>query len=181
MIKVKIDDTIIDIIDKIEDQKTQEVILDFPLGHPILHNYISLKILKSKVWEKKLIIATRDRIWKNIWKRLGIEYSIIKDNNFLEEDSKGELMNHNFTFWEYFKFQIHSYLQEIKNTLDTNKKLNSLWKYSRIYHEKTSVHIFLWALLLSVIIFLFICELIEAFHLCEIISNKVNIKEFLLL
>jgi hypothetical protein len=49
MIKVKIDDTIIDIIDKIQGEKAAEIILDFPLGHPILHNYISLKILKSKV------------------------------------------------------------------------------------------------------------------------------------
>ena len=78
MIKVKIDDTIIDIIDKIQGEKAPEIILDFPLGHPILHNYISLKILKSKVWGKKLIIATNDMIGKKIWKRLWIEYSIIK-------------------------------------------------------------------------------------------------------
>jgi hypothetical protein len=156
MIKVKIDDTIIDIIDKIEGRKTSDIILDFPLGHPILHNYISLKILKSKVGDKKLIIATNDRIGKKIGKRLWIEYSSIKDHNFLKEDSKGKLMEHNFTFWEYFKFQIHSYKKEISHSLDANKKLNSLWKYSRIYQEKTSIHIFLWALLLSILVFLFI-------------------------
>lgn len=156
MIQVKVDDTIIDIIDKMNAQKVWDIILDFPLGHPILHNYISLKILKLKVWEKKLIIATSDRIGKKIWKWLWIEYSVIKDHDFLQEDSKWKLMEHNFTFWEYFKFQIHSYWKEIKSTLDTNKQLNSLWKYSRIYQEKTSIHIFLWALLISILIFLFI-------------------------
>ena len=156
MIQVKIDDTIVDIIDKITAQKTGDIILDFPLGHPVLHNYISLKILKSQVAGKKLIIATSDRIGKKIWTRLGIEYSLIKDRDFLQEDSKGKLMEHNFTFWEYFKFQIHSYGQEIKRGLDTNKKLNSLGRYSHIYQEKTSIHIFLWALIISLLIFLFI-------------------------
>jgi hypothetical protein len=66
MIQVKIDDTIVDIIDKITAQKTGDIILDFPLGHPVLHNYISLKILKSQVAGKKLIIATSDRIGKKI-------------------------------------------------------------------------------------------------------------------
>jgi hypothetical protein len=65
-------------------------------------------------------------------------------------------MEHNFTFWEYFKFQINSYRKEIKNSLDTNKKLNSLTKYSRKYQEKTSIHIFIWALAISILIFLFI-------------------------
>lgn len=156
MIKVKIDDTIIDIIDKIEAENTSDIILDFPLGHPILHNYISLKILKSKVWDKKLIIATSDRVWKKIGKRLWIEYSSVKDQGFLSDDATWKLMEHNFTFWEYFKFQVWTYKKEITRSLDTNKKLNSLWKYSRIYQEKTSIHIFLWAFLLSLFVFLFI-------------------------
>ncbi len=156
MIKIKINDTIIDIIDKINTQKTWDIVLDFPLWHPTLHNYISLKILKSKVWDRKLIIATNDRIWKKIGKRLGIEYSLIKNKDFLEEKSQEKLMQHNFTFWEYFKFQIKSYKQELLSSLDANKKLNSLWKYSRIYQEKTSIHIFIWALLLSLVIFLFV-------------------------
>lgn len=156
MIKIKISDTIVDIIDKIDLQHQWDIILDFPLWHPILHNYISLKILKSKVWNKKLIIATSDKIWKKIWKRLWIEYSVVKDNDFLQDQSNSWLMGHNFTFWEYFRFQVSSYKKEFINALETNKKLNTLWKYSRIYQEKTSVHIFLWALAISFIIFMFI-------------------------
>ncbi|MDR2640279.1 MAG: hypothetical protein LBC61_02915 [Candidatus Peribacteria bacterium] len=48
MIKVNKNDSIVDIIIKIKNSKEKEVILEFPFGHPVLHNYISLKILKTK-------------------------------------------------------------------------------------------------------------------------------------
>jgi hypothetical protein len=70
MIQIKIDDSIIDIIDKIEAQTQEDVILDIPLGHPILHNYVSLKILKSKVKERRLVIVTNDRLGRKIGKSL---------------------------------------------------------------------------------------------------------------
>lgn len=156
MIKIKIDDTIVDIVEKIESQKHWDIILDFPLGHPILHNYISLKILKSKAQNKKLIIATNDRIGKKIGKQLGIEYSSVKDSTFIEKWSKNTILQHNFTFWEYFKFQIRSYIRELRFFLSTNKKLNSLSRYSHVYQEKTSLHIFLWLLIFSLLLFIFI-------------------------
>jgi hypothetical protein len=48
MIKINKNDSIIDIIIKINNCKKNEIILDFPFGHPIIHNYTSLKILKNK-------------------------------------------------------------------------------------------------------------------------------------
>ncbi len=158
MIHITIQDTIVDIIEKIESHPQWDIVLDIPLGHPILHNYLSLKILKSKVGkDKKLIIATSDRIGKRIGKRLGIEYSLIKDGKFIEQaENKESILQHNFTFWEYFKYQIRQYISELKNMLDTNKKLNSLGKYSRIYQEKTSLHIFVWWLVFSILLFLFV-------------------------
>lgn len=156
MIKIKINDTIVDIVEKIEAQKQGDIVLDFPLWHPILHSYISLKILKSKVKKRKLIIATNDKIGKRIGKKLWIEYSYIKDSSFLEENSQNTLLQHNFTFWEYFKFQVRSYFHELRWYIQTNKKINTLSKYSHMYHEKTSVHIFLSVLLFSFFLFLFI-------------------------
>lgn len=157
MIQVKIHDTIVDIIEKIEAQPTGDVVLDISLGHPILHNYLSLKILKSKVWDnRKLIIATSDRIGKKIGKQLDIEYSLIKDKNFIEKESKTSLLHHNYTFWEYLKFQLKSYFREFRWMLERNKKLNSLWKYSRMYQEKTSLHIFIGFLVFSLAVFMFI-------------------------
>lgn len=156
MITIQADDTIVDIIDKIETESSDEIILDFPLWHPILHNYISLKILKSKVGDKKLIIATNDRIGRRIGKRLWIEYSLIKDSAFIKDSTQNVLMKHNFTFFEYLRFQIYSYLREIKSALETNKKLNSLWKYSKLYQEQTGIHVFIWALFSSILLLAFV-------------------------
>lgn len=156
MIHIQIHDTIVDIVEKIESQTSWDIILDFPLWHPILHNYISLKILKSKAWDRKFIIATNDKIGKKIGRQLWIEYSIVKDSKFYETNLKNKLMEHNFTFWEYFKFQVRSYIWELRSLLHTNKKINSLTKYSQKYNEKPSTYIFIWWLLLSIILFLFI-------------------------
>ncbi|NDK09470.1 hypothetical protein GW846_01690 [Candidatus Gracilibacteria bacterium] len=156
MIHVKSEDTIIDIVEKIQAQQNGDIVLDFPLGHPILHNYISLKILKSKVGDRKLIIATNDRIGRKIGKQLGIEYSVIKDSAFIKQSTGDKLMQHNFTFIEYLKFQLKSYFTELKHSFESNKKLNSLGKYSRIYNEKTGVGLFLGAFLISLLLFVFI-------------------------
>jgi hypothetical protein len=48
MIKVLQEDTIIDVVNKINESKDKEILLEFPFGHQILHNYLSLKIVKNK-------------------------------------------------------------------------------------------------------------------------------------
>ena len=48
MIKILAQDTIVDVVNKINNCEDKEIILEFPFSHPILHNYMSLKILKSK-------------------------------------------------------------------------------------------------------------------------------------
>jgi len=67
---VKHTDTLVDIIEKIAKVKEKEVILNFPAGHSILHNYLSLKILKSKSEGKVLIITTSDIIASKVGKKL---------------------------------------------------------------------------------------------------------------
>lgn len=156
MIHIKIDDTIVDIVDKMELEKSWEIILDFPLWHPILHNYISLKIIKSKAKDKKLIIATSDKIGKKIWKQIGIEYSVIKSKGFIEKASTESLLGHNYTFWEYLKFQISWYKSEFFSNIQTHKKFHTLWKYSRASYEKTWVTLFMLWLITSLTVFLFI-------------------------
>ena len=47
MIKVNNNDSIIDIIQQIQKEKKDEIIIEFPFWHPILHNYLSLKILNN--------------------------------------------------------------------------------------------------------------------------------------
>jgi len=156
MIHIKIDDTIVDIVDKMSKVQDSDIILDFPLWHPILHNYISLKILKSKAGNKNLIIATSDKIWKKIWKKLWIQYSVVKSKKFIENRSQENLLGYNYTFWEYLKFQISSYKNEVIENIQNHKQLHTLWKYSRASYEKVPVTFFIAWFLLSLILFLFI-------------------------
>jgi len=78
MIKIHKKDSIIDIIIKINHSTDDKIILDFPFGHPILHNKTSLKILKNNVNNrrtigtkyKELIIITSDATAKKIGQKL---------------------------------------------------------------------------------------------------------------
>jgi hypothetical protein len=66
MIKIFEKDTIIDIVNKILECNENELLLDFPKNHPILHNYMSLKILKNKAGNKRITILCRDIVSKKI-------------------------------------------------------------------------------------------------------------------
>jgi len=153
MIHIQKNDTIIDIIESIENDSSKRVILDFPIGHPVLHNYISLKILKSKAKGKTLVIATSDNVWKKIGKSLWIEYSSVKNNNFIQS-SQSDLIKHNYSFGEYFKYQISQYISEFKNALQNHKKLNSISHYSRKYRDNNMLHVFLIFLMFSIFLFM---------------------------
>jgi len=156
MIQIKIDDTIVDIVDKMELEKSKEIILVFPLWHPILHNYISLKIIKSKAKNRKLIIATNDTLGKKIGKKIGITYSTVKSKSFLKDASSQSLLGHNYTFLEYLKYQLKSYKSELFYSFQNQKKFHSIWKYSRASYEKVWVSLFLLWLIVSISLFCFI-------------------------
>ncbi|MEA3386933.1 MAG: hypothetical protein U9Q66_00630 [Patescibacteria group bacterium] len=66
MIKVYDSETITEIIKKIIDCDDNEIIIDFPFNHPILHNYIFLKMIKAKAENKRVTIVTNDIISRNI-------------------------------------------------------------------------------------------------------------------
>ena len=46
MIKIDKKDTIIDILTKMKEETGDDMIIAFPFWHPVLHNYLSLKIIK---------------------------------------------------------------------------------------------------------------------------------------
>jgi len=70
MIKIKKSDTLIDVIEKIQSVEGNHIVLKFPVGHSILHNYLSLKIIKSKSSPKSITIITADLISRKIGKKL---------------------------------------------------------------------------------------------------------------
>ena len=75
MIKIKVSDSLVDIIAKIKDCDDKNIIIEFPFWHPVMHNYLSLKILKNKSEKKSLTIVTSDITSKKIWTPLWIKYS----------------------------------------------------------------------------------------------------------
>ena len=124
MIKIKNTDTLIDIIQKIVNSDEHEIILNFPFWHPVLHNYLSLKMLKSKAKGKRITILTTDLASKRIWEKLWFYYSIIKDKDFFEnKDLSQEILKKNFTFWQYFIFELKKIFKKTKEFF---------FKYTRI-------------------------------------------------
>ena len=157
MIKISRQDTIVDIVQKIDDSKQKDIVLDFPTWHPILHNQLSLKIIKNKAWKRKLLILSSDLTSRKIWKNLWIKYSIIKDKKFIEEWQKSEdLMKHNFTFFEYLSFEVKHLYQNILTSLARNKNISSINKYYNKYNKAYNMSWFFWWLAISLVLLIFI-------------------------
>ena len=177
MIKIRELDTIIDVVNKINECKDDEIILNFPFGHPILHNYLSLKILKNKAWNKRITILTNDIASKKIWKSLWINYSILKDADFFKEKTlKQEFLKHNFTFFEYFIFEIKKYTKRFIKYLQNKTWVKPLKYYSPEERVRKSWIMFLaiW-LLMSIWMLLFIFYFAVSKTYVEIIP-KIDIR-----
>lgn len=153
MIKVNSTDSIIDIIQKIQKEKKDEIIIEFPFWHPILHNYLSLKILRNKTWSKSLTIITKDLTCRKIWKKLWINFSIINDDKFSEVSWKAKIIDHNLTFFEYLIFEIKNYLKIFLYYISKNSKIDEFRKYSQQYYQKSWVWVFILIFLLSIFVF----------------------------
>ncbi|MFK7780443.1 MAG: hypothetical protein QM490_04910 [Candidatus Gracilibacteria bacterium] len=147
MIKINKKDSIIDIIIKINNCKQKEVVLDFPFGHPIIHNYTSLKILKNKSGKKDLIIVTSDKTAKKIGKKLGIKYSKI---------GQADLLEYNYTFLEYSKYLFKRYIKEFFQLFSDNTP-NIIFDYHKKYASGNSkIGFFMLGLVASILLFIFI-------------------------
>lgn len=148
MIKVSKEDSIIDIIIKIKHVEGNEIVLEFPFGHPLLHNYTSLRILKTNSWVKELVIITSDITAKKIGRKLWIKYTLINNSDLIE---------HNYSFIEYLKFIIKNYWREIKGVFKKNK-LEELYSpyFQNKKEQKTKIGIFFITLLVSIGLFVFV-------------------------
>jgi len=150
MIKIKKSDSIIDIINKITNSTDKSIILEFPFWHLILHNYLSLKILKNKADRKDLIIVTSDLTSKKIWEPLWIKYTIIKKPEFIKEKN---ILKYNYSFFEYFRFEVKKHILELKSLVSKNKQLNKIKKYKS---NHSWLGFFILTLWISILLLLFI-------------------------
>lgn len=159
MIKIYDSETITEIIRKIIECEDNEIIMDFPFNHPILHNYIFLKMIKAKAGNKRVTIVTNDIVSRNIWKPLWINYSIIKDKDFFEEKKiSTNLLKHNYTFFEYLIFEIRKYFRKIVNSifwLNAVKQIKYKSKYYKV-QKGWPLFLFFWLFIsISMLIFIF--------------------------
>lgn len=177
MIKVQTSDTIVDVVNKINHCKDEELLLEFPFWHSILNNYMSLKILKNKAGEKRITILTHDLLSKKIGAPLGINYSLVKDSEFHKDKNfKQELLKHNFSFFEYFVFVMKKYFARFLQFLWKKTGINSL-KYYNPYNKVRKTWVFfliLWlATSIGMLFFIFYFAVSKTF--IEIIP-EINIK-----
>jgi len=143
IIKVIEGDSIMDIVSKILSVKWDEINLDFPFWHPVLHNYLSLKILKNKTEWKRVIIITNDIASKQVWKPLWFEY-IIKAHKKISENPrelKERLWNR-----EYLKLLIKDKKEKIIEFIDEKTINNSKYSSKNKIRKRWIIIILSWIL-----------------------------------
>ncbi|NVP17569.1 hypothetical protein HUU51_02520 [Candidatus Gracilibacteria bacterium] len=145
MIKVHKNDSIVDIIIKIKNNNEKELIMEFPFGHPVLHNYTSLKIIKTKAAKRELIIITNDKTARKIGKTLGIKYSLT-DNP--------DLVEYNYSFFEYFLYTFKSYFKEIVDIFLKKDEDSIIKKYKK--YSNGGIGYFISFIFISIFLFIFI-------------------------
>ena len=138
MIKIKKDDSLTKVIKKIKLEDSKEVFLEFPVWHWVIHDFNSLKILKSTFKNKKLVFVSKDITAKRYFTKLWLHFSLIKDENYLKKnlEKKNNLLKANTSFREYFIYEVQKkgtqIQQKIKKTAErttkkTIPKKNSHW------------------------------------------------------
>lgn len=147
MIEIHSQDNIIDIVEKIEENNSQELILFFPVWHPILHNHLSLKIIQSKSKNKNITIHTNDVVWKKICKNIGIH---INKHDINRNSAFPNIMNHNFTIKEYFFYILWQYRKKTIDLIINHKKIHQITNYSQNHGKsfKVFIIIFIFSLVL---------------------------------
>ncbi len=168
MIKIQKNDSILDILDKISNSKDPQIILEFPFWHPVLHNYLSLKVLKNKAENKNLIIHTNDKTSRKIGKSLWIKYQNNVNEVNQNNSSKSDLQK-NYTFIEYGLFEIKKFLWLVRWNIQQDKKVNSLRYYSNKHKTINKT-------ILIVFLFSFICILLILIYIYYFAINKTIIE-----
>ncbi len=173
MIKIEKEDSIVDILKKINKEKSNDIILDFPFWHPVLHNHLSLKIIQTKTRNKKLSIISNDKTAKKISKLLWIKFIKTKNNNKDKDVKNTEfILKKNYSFIEYAKYEINNFFWKISNlikkNIKNNKKINTIFYLKNKYWNSNRNTIWYFILILT---FIFILLL----YIYYIAINKTSI------
>ena len=156
MIIIKKTDNIFDIINKIKKYNTDKksIVISFPFWHDVLYNKIDLKSIKQST-TKKIVIKTNDILSKKIWKQLWIKYNIT-DTDKLPLNKK-DLIKYNYSFYEYFIYEIKFIFNKFLSLLFGNKKnIDPRKQFLKHYKQKSHLTIFIIILIITISIFSYI-------------------------
>lgn len=157
MIRIETHDTILDIVAKMNSSTKEEILLEFPFGHPVLHNHLFLQILKAEAGTKRLTIITTDILSRKIWSKLWIRYVINEEQeNYVKKQWKRHILKHNFTFFEYFIFETKRFFRSLWKKIWAHELKNIKYSATKNNLKYPWVSLLLMGLFASFVLLIFI-------------------------
>jgi hypothetical protein len=154
-IKINDNDSIVDIISKIESitEKSDHIYLEVD-DNINVKNFLNLKFLVHRFYWKKINIITSNKDFKKIWEKLGIKYFLKNENIEFEENfSKTNILRYNFTFFEYLLYEIKKTFFHIWFTL---KNKTFKYKNKQVVKDYNLFFLIIWIIIsLSLLAFIF--------------------------
>ncbi len=126
------------------------------VGHTALHQYFSLKFLLSRFPSKKFQIVSSDKDLRRIGEGLGIRFFSKSDNiEFEESYSKEHILRHNFTFFEYFLYEIRKVVYRMAYMFEKKRSRHHTYKNASFLAD-SNVFLLFAGLVLSISLLIFI-------------------------
>ena len=124
MIRVKKSHTLLQLMKKVQKEKSSEIFLDFPIGHHILHDYNALCILKKMRSDTELVVITKDLSATHYLKKAWIKYTLIRDEQFLKKNilQNQDLLKNNTGFFEYLFFFLKKQKERLLQSVKEKKQ-----------------------------------------------------------
>lgn len=127
------------------------------VGKTALHQYFTLKFLLSKFPTKKFQIISTDKDLRRIGEGLGIRFFSKSDNiEFEESYSKEHILRHNFTFLEYFLYEVRKVFFRLAYLFEKRRSRHHTFKNSSFLADSNVFLLFVGLVLsISLLVFIF--------------------------
>ena len=149
-------DDIARIFARISESSDREITLESP-NRSIVYAPFVLRLILARFPDKRFTLVTADSDLRRIAELLGIRvYTRNESREFEDEFSKSNILRHNFTFLEYFWYEIRKLFSKIRFTLERRQKKNLRFRSNKILAETNLILLVMGVILsLSLLIFIF--------------------------
>ncbi len=139
---------------RVGDSKDAIITLELE-GRGLLHSTFGIKLLQSTFPDKKFQFVSSDIALKRMAEQAGVRvYARVDSIEFEQEYSKTHILRHNFSFFEYFWYEIQKTLSRVHFTL--KKKKGTTLKYKQGWLVETNLLLLITGLVLSISLLFFI-------------------------